>query len=252
MSFTFRGRGKTAGFSYNGHMCRGLHKMLRRCFYPNFVYTHDSNAAAAATASASSSKVSKAKGRFRKGKGKDAVFRRGRQIDSDLTKWTRSSAIPKRAHPWSKMLIAAFQKWGWAPLEAQGIVGIPERRLATAFDLLMKNKKGEKVLVEVKSGFTGTFTESRDQKMEKPLEKVDSHSLNHALLQASVTAAYFASYREEEVKHVYVVRVNEEGCERFAPPPWIPSAMDAFKKFTDGSKTDEVGGEEEGEEEEEG
>lgn len=231
MTFTFQGRGKTAAFKFNGNTCRGLHKLLRKCFYPEFVFPRPREP-----------EVKGAKGRPGKKKKspKEMMYSRGRQIDNNLIKWTRSadpSKIPKRTHAWTKMLIAAFQKWGWSPLEAQGIVGIPEKRVATAFDLLMQNKKGEKVMVEVKSGFNGNFTTSNDQKLTKPLEDVESHPLNHALLQASVTASYFRNTRPDEpLKHVYVVLVNDRGCERFKPPEWMPKALKAFNEFLENKK----------------
>lgn len=216
-------------FVVNGTIrCSGLHRFLRESLYP----TWKRPAAAAAIATG---KCGRPKGRGQLLK----AMRLGSLVDTQLNSAVSDEKTKprKKQHPYTKAILEAFGEWKWTPIESQGIIGKAPARLATAFDILCRTRNGERVLVQVKTGFEGMFRISGGQRLEHPsVSKVPSTPQTHAILQAAMEARLFEEMRATSIDHVYVVRACSEGCERVLVkstdaklakkrPRWLPKAM---------------------------
>lgn len=237
--------------------CIGLHSFLEQTLYPNYVSTYSQAAAMAARSYSSKSQASKRASKARgkpKTQGhrvheqrvvqrsseelKTAAKERGCLVDDELKEWTEGfQRHASSRHEFTNVIIEAFGKWNLKPVEAQGHVAIPESRAATTFDLLMKDKEGRNVYVEVKTGYEGYFGRHNGQTLEhNSLKKVPSSPQTHAILQAAMTAKYIERSRGMTIDQVYVVRAYSRGCTRIVVrtndakkkkkvPKWLPSAM---------------------------
>lgn len=227
--------------------CKGLHSLMEEKLFPNFRDTFDSTPAQIAKSK------SKAKGR-RPCRGKDEARKHGILVDRQIRQWvdiSRRTRKTKAAQDKldkfdesTKNLITAFtQTWRWKPAYANGVVGIAEKKIATAFDLLCTNEKDELVLVEIKTGFDHYWALTNGQTLEpKELSHIPSSAKTHAMIQAAMTARYYRKTHEEpKLKHVYVVREHAGGVERIlvestdpqlqkTAPKWIPEVTDYLLK----------------------
>lgn len=232
---------KNTGFSFNNKpgfkcfvynettRCTGMHRFLRNTLYPTFELP---------TPKKKKKARSKAKGvpkTWRQPGGSRGRLA-GKRVDRELKKWTEdcvrgiivSEAEEKKRSMSTNMLIAAFQREGWTPIEAQGIIGIPDARLATSFDLTLRNEAKELVLVEVKRGFDGIWKASNKQKLEKPVSSVPATCENLAIIQAAETARWYKLWRGETPVHVYVVRACDEGVDLIPTDEaaWLPAVLE--------------------------
>lgn len=179
----------------------GVHKLLGKVFYRN----HNSHP----------------KG----GKGLRRSQERGMRIDRELTSWVKWKKFPKRPHVFTKKVKAAFQLWGWVPVEAQGAVGIKKCRVATAFDMTVMDAEGKLGMVELKSHQGNDLNEGKFT-FKSPLQDVKDTPHNRALLQVATTARYYHSWRGKAIDFTYTVEVNEHGISRHEPSAFIPRAME--------------------------
>lgn len=84
----------------------------------------------------------------------------GRRVDREISEWANKRAgkeylihPPRELHPYTIKLIKAFHIWGFRPLKAQFVVGtFALGGCGTGLDIVMRNAKGELVIVEVKCG----------------------------------------------------------------------------------------------------
>jgi len=193
---------------------RGIHKLLKEILYPNTDILKQT---------LYSQRRKKKKKRKHKGNALVSAQQRGCQIDRDIMVWSKEGdrADMKEMHPFSRKLITAFYEWKWTPVEAQGYVGMEQCRVATAFDLLVRNADKQLVLLEIKSD-TGCLFESTDEKhiprFEHPgLSGFYNNGLNRALIQVALTARYFHATRpsHQKIHQTYVVRVDDDRVKRY-------------------------------------
>jgi len=192
----------------------GVHNLLKRTFYPNTDILKQ-------LVSDKKKKSTSSKSKGRRIHTLLSAQKRGCRIDRDILVWSKGGNRYKRMHPFSCKLITAFNEWKWKPVEAQGLVGIEQCRVATAFDLLVQNDKQQLILLEIKSD-TGHSFESTDEKripwFEHPdISSFPNNGLNRALLQVALTARYFHATRggDQTIHKTYVVKVDDEGVKRY-------------------------------------
>lgn len=197
----------------------------------------DSSSSSAAPADSSSSTAAAAAtpppaGHKSRGQNIEAAQELGKRVDHELKFWTITKTVPPKAHALTKHLIKFFGMQKWKPHMSQQIVGIPNCRVATQYDLLMKNAANELIIVEVKTGGDTYFDESGDQKLDKPLENVESSRKTHALLEALFAKiCYNTMYPgSKPVTKVYVVRASGTQIHLYEPSDWIVKAEEDMRK----------------------
>lgn len=137
----------------------------------------------------------------------------GRRVDAELGKWTcaynkltKPSSTRKRAysparflkmiarfHLCTRAIITHLTGLGLVPDESQLVVGSCRARVATPIDLRLRHKEtGEYFLIEVKTGYLGTFVDGRQPsdgtrrlswRMKPPFDQEPSSPLTFARIQ---------------------------------------------------------------------
>lgn len=219
----FDRRHHTFRCAVGGYTCSGLHAFLQAVFYPGYQSTWRPGdmAKAHADAPGGGGKSAFARGGRRFARGADAAMRRGKRVDAAIKKWVASpEIIPERAGSLARNLIAAMKtKWKWTPLESQGVIGISDARLATAFDFFgsitrKRTSSSSTVLAQVKQGFEGYWKESNGQMLAAPLQTIPACERTKAILQILLEAHLFEHTRKSRPDFLYVVLTNSTGVER--------------------------------------
>ena len=140
-------------------------------------------------------------------------LQRGRLVDREITCWANHK--PTKHSKFTRMLIQAFKTWGWRPVKAQVVVGHDRALVGTAVDLLVRDKRGRFVVVEIKCGGEGYLTKSAGA-LEAPLQTVPNCTLFHYILQLLITQLLFKRvYKKHSL--AYVVVVSNAGVRRYSP-----------------------------------
>lgn len=159
----------------------------------------------------------------------------GSRVDREILYWASNQELPRKAHRYSKQLVATFTKLDWKPLASQNIVGVPECKFATAFDLLLENKEKELVLVDVKTGYETHWSESNGQTLSRPLQDLPSSSESHSWCQMAVTAigfiaSNFKKTQKRPLKHVAIVRTSAQGVNVYHKPSYFDRLLNDTKQ----------------------
>ena len=197
----------------------GAFRLAKSWYFPKFHYC----------------KNKKAKGTGAIRQSVDKAKKLGNRIDREMMWWTKSGKMPRKAHRYSRQLYNIFEKVAWKPVASQQIVGDPEHNVATAFDMLLENKKKELILVDVKTGYETHWTASDDQKLERPFQHVDSSSESHSWLQLALTAILFTAnnlkYCETHpLKKIHIVRTSATGAVVYGMPAYLSRLFDDLRK----------------------
>ncbi len=137
-------------------------------------------------------------GKFWKGNG----FRRGAAVDAQVSKLAKASANARRGARKLQLTNHVFDALAYhklEPIEAQRVVLDERRGLATAIDIVCKNKErtDEIVIVELKTGYRGDRSapvlglRGAVRKMNAPLGTAHDCALHRHLAQLSATRELF-------------------------------------------------------------
>lgn len=118
----------------------------------------------------------------------------GKRVDKELSEWTRlvqleSKPSTIRAHmeqwsPSTMKIIELFRQKQWIPVDTQVVVGSTRSRIATAIDIVARHFETNRlILIEVKTGYDGTFVEYNGHSMLAPFSHLAATPRNFAWLQ---------------------------------------------------------------------
>lgn len=129
-------------------------------------------------------------------KGADGGLRRGRAVDSQVSRLASASDAARKTaakFKFTGLAFAALHKAGLEPLVGQRVVLSTTLGIATAVDVLCFDKRALSiVVVELKCGFSGNrvlpaTVQNRPQKMQSPCSGADDCVLNRHFSQLTVT-----------------------------------------------------------------
>lgn len=102
--------------------------------------------------------------------------RRGKKVDKQLMFLTENKSL-RRTDPFVKKLWDAFSERGWKIVDCQFPVGCASIGVGTRIDMLLEDKNGDIVIVELKCGFEGYHTLYETQ-LDGPLEGLSACCYN--------------------------------------------------------------------------
>lgn len=169
----------------------------------------------------------------------------GKRVDQELGEWTKlvqmeskPSTIRSHMEKWSSstlQIIALFRRNGWVPVDTQVVVGCTETRVATAIDIVAKHfETGRLILLEIKTGYNGTFIEYDGCNMLSPFEDMTASPRHFAWIQLTWTWLLWAkTFPRRKVRHsdVMVLHVVEgqEPTLHTIPPQFGIKAVTAIR-----------------------
>jgi len=171
----------------NGPMLRGITKLLSSKLYSKGELQEESISS------------TEFKGAW---KGQKGGLKRGRAVDSQVSRLAGASANARNKSPkykLSKMAFSALEKAGIQPICGQRVVLNAERRIATAADVIGYRESDKSlVVIELKCGFSGTRTlpalhKSKPQTLQSPCSGAVDCVLNRHLSQLATTRHLLAN-----------------------------------------------------------
>jgi len=199
-------------FRHNGRTVPGLTTPLRRFMWPDYKFD---------VANKASSRRLRLRDPAIKRIGDGRA--RGTRVHKQIELLTNGGAAAmkrrgEKLQPYVAKLLLAFREWNWIPIASEVPLIDDENMIATAADLLCSAPGGRLVLVEIKTGYYGTWDRFCKQ-MRAPLAGVLSDSpRSQALVQLALTKRMI-ELRGTKVDAAYVIRADASGI---APESIIP------------------------------
>jgi hypothetical protein len=225
---------------------RGLTKILKGAFYPDY----------------------KPPSSRRKGKGKAPLPMPGRkilaerasdtrlrgltlgtQVHMEMCDWAQMKNVSswKRKHPtpnaYTVAVIRALNALQLEPVAGEVAIFDESIPFATSIDMVCASALGGKlVLVELKTGYEGYFSEGSGYMAKQPLTRYKNSPLNQAMLQCLMAAIVLErKYGFSECVSCMVLRVNVSGVECYQVPEFLIrrrlSIYNSLKDYVDSLKT---------------
>lgn len=162
---------------------------------------------------------------------------RGIATDEQIAYWVKHGAIPSNWNRFLRTFIAAYEGMGLNPLGTQGIVGIADANLATPYDLLMRDKRGNLFIIENKTNTTGgpAFEDAQGKMMRGALAHVPCSAKNRAVFQAAVTQLLYNRCAKASGQRAssgfYVVRAGRkrDDADVYGVEPWVADGLRAVE-----------------------
>tara|TARA_B110000858_G_scaffold197583_1_gene259796 strand:+ start:10229 stop:10810 length:582 start_codon:yes stop_codon:yes gene_type:complete len=164
--------------------------------------------------------------------GKGGGLRRGKAVDSQVSRLANVSAVVRKKSKMLKLTRLTFNALAYhnlVPISSQRVVIDSHRRLGTAADVVCVRGNHELVLVELKTGFGGDRTRGAGTFMQFPLAKAKDCNINRHFAQLSATMHLFkrevetlSKLRSEGIDKVSgcVLYVDGDLTEKFDLPSW--------------------------------
>lgn len=171
-------------------------------------------------------------------RGPDGGIRRGKAVDSQVSRLAKTSAkarLDSRMLKLTRLTFVALQHHGLTPIESQRVVIDRRRNLGTAIDVVCQRGDSELVLVELKSGYRGDRTAPAQRPgcvecmMKAPLSTANDSHLHRHLSQLTATLALFVSETSTiealkskgvETIGAALLYVNDDESELHELPDW--------------------------------
>lgn len=145
----------------------------------------------------------------------------GSRVDREISAWASSlgqlkcnEKDNKPFHAYTQRLIQKFKEWGWKPVQGQYCVGTLSTGVGTAIDLLMRDREGRLVAVELKCGFDGYF-QTPVAMMKPPFQKIPCCPLNRARMQLLFGYALLLLSSNLRPASLYVINVNKSEIDAY-------------------------------------
>lgn len=155
---------------------------------------------------------------------------RGNQVDAEMKDWVKlktrhrlkRNVKPQTfqtfingSHEYTRKLIKFLEMKNWEPIKAQSLVGCIKARVATPIDLVVKNDKGELILIEVKCGYNGVWKKTWTKKHMKVKAPGFTHLNANAYVYATIELVwgwmlYNTTHPVHKAKEAYVINVNDK------------------------------------------
>ena len=137
-----------------------------------------------------------------------------RYYQVDPKKFTKKHPV---VHPYTTKVLMALRRWGLTLWYGEWEIYDDHIGYATAVDMLCTDRKGSVVLVEVKTGYNGSF-ELGHKPMAGPMGKLMSDSpANQAMLQALVMEQTVRKRYGSLSVQAVVIHVSDEGVSLHSP-----------------------------------
>ena len=157
--------------------------------------------------------------------GPRAARMRGIGLDAKLSKYIKSKGreLPKLGSSASGdcliRLLRALEQWQLAPVATQLCVADGNTRIATAVDLICRDRAGDAVAIELKCGYDGTILTAKGE-FPAPLNGVPNSPLNQHFLQLATTLhlLHVQTKTPGLIRTAYVVQVTADNVLRYLLP----------------------------------
>jgi hypothetical protein len=175
-------------------MAKGLTSYMRDRFYPDYVFCG-----------------SKVLGGH---SGHSDFYMRGRDVDLEIRRWVETGASV--SHPYSKKFVMWVEYKKLVAVHAQLAVG--DAKIRTFIDVILKDRRGRHIVVEVKTGFHG-YHDASSGLMRKEFSFLSNSPRNQHLLQAAFSEQlYRRTCVNAPVSGSLVLRINDGGVHVLYPP----------------------------------
>jgi hypothetical protein len=168
-------------------------------------------------------------------RGAGGGLRRGRAVDSQVTRIVNRPRSVSRPLKLTRLVFAALKHHGLRPVVAQYVVGRDDLRVGTAVDVVCE-REGRAVLLELKCGFASVDrvraardARGRECAMRPPLSGAKDTVVNRHLAQLAATRSLFASDARRAARleskgvggvDAALLYVCDESSELFWLPAW--------------------------------
>lgn len=232
---------------------RGLTKILKGAFYPDY------------KPPSTRGRPTNGRGRnnrnndIRRASGKQVLAERasdtrirgltlGTQVHAEVCDWAQTQKVSswKQKHPmpnaYTVAVIRALNALQLEPLAGEVAIFDESVPFATSIDLVCASAEGGKlVLVELKTGYEGYFTEGNGHMTKQPLTRYKNSPLNQAMLQCLIAAIVLEKkYGFSGCVSCIVLRVNVSGVECYQIPDFLvrrrASIYKSLKDYVDSLK----------------
>ena len=122
--------------------------------------------------------------------------------------------LRNRAHPYTRKVLYALAELRLQLLDSQVLVGDADLGIATFVDLVAVNATGQRVLIELKTGFMGYYDRDSGHKMEAPFQELTDCPRNqHQLQLLGGYLFYNTCHPEQPLAVPLLLRVHEAGVD---------------------------------------
>jgi len=145
---------------------------------------------------------------------------RGKRVDTELFLLSCGVTIGQLHHYTAKVM-SLLRQFSWTIIAGQHVVAHPTYRVGTAADLVVRDREGKIIYLEIKCGYSGTWEASRSHITVGKHSDLDNSPKYHALLQLAFTmwlGAMGSAYRPDSG---YVVRVHDGGISLHEMRDWL-------------------------------
>ena len=208
---------------------RGITKLLKSCFYPNYRYDGNHNAKEEEKCAKEygydwlppdRKRAAAAKRRTVKGK------ELGTAVDYQLRLFANAPAkfekMGSQVRTSTKDMITAYVSWDWHAVASQYPIAAPDVGIGTCVDMIAVTRQGEPVLIENKTGFDGYMHKHTDNMRRRPLLGVDNRPLHQHFLQLIIESLIIKKYYGLDFgARRYVVQASTKGVIPFQLPAWF-------------------------------
>ncbi len=208
---------------------RGIHNLLSTHLWPEYDYK-EASAAARPLRRKRKSPVGKAwteRKRYMSPGGRNKLHgqARGSAVHQELCDYARHYQVDqkafKRLHPtvdpYTTKVLLALKRWGLTIWYGEWEIYDEHVCYATAVDILCTDRKGSVVLVEVKTGYNGSF-ELGGKPMAGPMGKLMSDSpANQAMMQALLMEQTVRKRYGARSVQAVVIHVSDAGVSLHSP-----------------------------------
>jgi hypothetical protein len=140
-------------------------------------------------------------------------YKRGRDVDLEIRRWIERGEVV--SHPYAKKFVAWVRHKSFVPVHAQFAVG--DSKIRTFIDVILQDKRGRHVVVEVKTGFHG-YHDASSGMMRKQFSFLTNSPRNQHLLQAAFSEQlYRRTCVNATVSGSLVLRINDGGVHVLYP-----------------------------------
>lgn len=143
-------------------------------------------------------------------------FGRGLRVSRELAQRVNHGKTSSRPHPFTVAVLSALEKNGLRPIRCEYAVASEANRLATAVDIVCRDREDKLHLIEVKTGMSNCWRKPQHN-MQPPLQELTDCPMNQALVQLALTYRLFVEWNMGvAVKGCAVCHVTRQEKQLFA------------------------------------
>lgn len=158
-------------------------------------------------------------------------MQRGKVVDTELFLLYHKASIGV-LNPYTSKILKLLKKLKWTVLDTQRVVAHPYYRAGTAVDMVVRDKAGSTIFVEIKCGFHGVWETPVGNITLGDMDDIPNSAKYHALIQAAY-GMWLGSFVSPRPDKGAVVRVHDEGVSVHDVPEYLtkPSTHATFESM---------------------